>query len=306
MNKYRRALRLEFFNVVGDSVEQLIDPVTDLRVAFDVDKTDGTQMNHATITVFNMSPSDRALIARPMPLSFDWRYAVLEPVVLVRLYAGYDDNPVHLYSGDILWAHTTKVGPDWITQMECYTGLTETTRPAQVSFSKQTSARTVLEALVAPLGITLRYTDAAATILEGKTVDDFTSSGLAYREAEQFARRYDLSFTMEDDGQGLVYDPRSSRDPNQAKGAGNTFSPETGLVGAPKVTRAGIELRSLLRPDFSLLQRFFVESATTRSTLQGSPDYAPEYYVSHIKHTGDIRGEDWYTDIEGFYARLDQ
>lgn len=305
MMKFLRECRVEFYNITPEGTFQVIQAISELRIKFEVDKTDGSQMNHATLLIYNMRPTDRASIARPMPLSFDWRYSIIEPAVTVRIYVGYNNEFVHMYTGDILWAHTNRIGPDWVTQMELYTGLTQSTTPSQVSFSKPTSARVVLEAIAAPLEVTLRYTDAAAVALEGKQVTDYSGSGLAYREANQFLRKYGLAFTMEDEDQGLIYSPNSPRDPNQQKAPGNTFSPTSGLIGTPKITRAGVEIRSLLRPNMALMQRFFVESETIRGTLQGSPDYSPEYFASHIRHSGDNRGDEWYTDIEGFYARLE-
>lgn len=306
MPKFNRAVRVDFLSSAADPVGDVIEPITDLRVSFDVDKADGIQMNHATLVIYNMSPNDRAAISRPMPLRFDLRYALVDPVVTVRIFAGYEQDTVrHLYTGDLLFAHTNRVGPDWVTQIELYTGLSQATRPIQVSFRTPTPAREILEAIVRPLALTLRYTPDAAITLEGKLVQDYSVSGIAYREAEIFLRnRFGLSFTIEDEGQGLVYVPTKARAPNEAKSDANTFAPRTGLIGTPRITRTGIELRSLLRPDFALFQRFFVDSETTRGTLQ-SPDYTPEYFAAQVKHAGDNRGDEWFTDIVGFYANLD-
>lgn len=284
--------------------QTILEPVTGARVAFEVDKNDAKQFNHAVITVYNLEPTARAFLARPMPLDVDLRFELTEPVVTARLLAGYENDLSQIYAGDILWCHNSKVGPDWITQMELYTGLASATNGfAQVSFAAPTSSRTVLEAIVQPLGMSIRYTDAAASVLEGKTVHDYTTSGLAYAEADEFVKRYGLAFTIEDDKRGLVYDPNSARDPTSARTSANTFSPDLGLIGTPRITKSGIEIKTLLRPNISMFQRFFVLSETTRGTLQ-SADYAPEYYAVHLKHVGDTRGDEWFTEIEGAYARL--
>lgn len=309
MNFYR-AVRVEFENAN-------VDPVTDLRVVFDVEKSDGQTLNHATILIYNLNATSRAALARPMPLRDDWRYQVIDRPVTVRLFASYDDprvqivghigKPIHIYTGEVLWAHNNKVGPDWITHLDLYTGLSKAKLPSQVSFATPTLARTVFEAIIRPLGIGIRYTAGAAEVLEGKVVESYSGSGIAYRDADDFLRqRFGLKFTLEEEAQGLVYLPNEARDPGAVRQDGNTFSPANGLLGTPRITMAGVELRAQLRPHISLLQRFFVQSATTSGTLQGGQDYAPEYFVSHMRHIGDNRGEEWYTEIEGFYANLER
>jgi hypothetical protein len=306
MPNFKRAARLEV--VAGASSPfngGAVAPITDLRIAFELDRNSGIYLNHGIISIYNMNPSDRAAFAIPMPMGGDWRF-VSQPgnSVSVRLFAGYEDNPTYIFGGDVLWSHSDRVGPDWITRLELYSGLRTAQTPSQVSFQAPTSARTVLEAILRPLGIRLEYTDAAAAALDGKIVQDYSGSGLAYRDADDFCGRWGLAFTLEQQDQGLIYHPNRPRDA-PPKTNGNTISPQTGLIGTPKITMSGIELRCLLRPNMALMQRFFVESETTRGSLQ-STDYAPDYYVTHVRHVGDTRGEEWYTDIEGFYARLER
>jgi hypothetical protein len=305
VEKFKRAWRLEVNSIAADPAGDVIDPVTELRVVFDVDKADGQQMNHATILIYNMSPKARSALARPMPLGEDLRPRLIDSFMFVRLFAGYDDNPMHIYTGDVLWCHNNRSGADWITQMECYTGLSRASVPAQVSFKETTEARVILESILAPMGISVKYTPDAATQIAGKTVPNYSSSGIAFREADEFVRRYGLAFKLEEENQGLVYDPNSARDPNEQKGGGNTFSPTSGLVNTPRITSAGIELRALLRPNVGLFQRIFVESETVRGTLS-APAYSPEYYISHLRHVGDTHGDEWFTEIEAYYARLER
>jgi len=295
--RFNRSVRVEF---TGAN----INPITNLRVAFEVDKNDGQQFNHALLTIWNLNATSRAQIARPMPLDIDLRFEMVTPIVSVRLFAGYGEKTSFLYGGDILWAHNSQEGPDWLTRIELYTGLAAaTSAAAQVSFAKQTQARSVLESILKPLELSLRYTPEAEDVLIGKIVEDYTASGLAYREADEFLRRYDLAFTIEEDGQGLVYRPTRPREPDRAREEGNTFSADNGLVDTPSVTRSGVEIRSLLRPEMRIFDKFFVRSPTVQGTLR-NVDYAAEYYAIHLRHVGDTHGDDWHTEIEGAYTKL--
>ena len=96
---FKRSIRVEFEGID-------IKPITKLRVAFEVEKSDGLQFNHGMVTIFNMLPSNRSKISRPFPLGFPMK----EPVVKVMLYAGYEGQEILLLTGDILSATNEKRG----------------------------------------------------------------------------------------------------------------------------------------------------------------------------------------------------
>ena len=67
---FNRAIR-----VVFEGVD--IEPITDLRVAFNVDKSDGEQLNRGVITIYNLNPSSRASLSTARPLNT----ILVEPVI---------------------------------------------------------------------------------------------------------------------------------------------------------------------------------------------------------------------------------
>lgn len=293
MPSFRRRIQVAFAGIG-------IDPITDLRVAFEADKLDGQQVNHALIWIYNLSPGARALLARPYPL--DAR--LVEPVVTVFLSAGYEGDVKRVMAGDLVSATNRRDGADWVTELDVFSGFNVATKAEiSVNFSTPTSARAITDALVAPLGLDVRYTDEARQTLERERVSDYAEIGLSYRLADEFLHRYDLAFTIDEDGQGLVYAPTRPRDPDAGQSASNTLSPQTGMVGAPVITNVGVELVTLLRPDLRLLQRIFVESQTTAGTLGGSA-LASDYHIRAMRHSGDTRGPEWFTEIEAVYSDL--
>lgn len=299
MLRFDRQVKLEFVGIA-------IEPITDLRVRFMVESNDGQQFNHAVLEIFNMKRTSREAIARPVPLDDGLRYQVLDESKKIRVTAGYKDDIAHIFGGNILWAYNNRMGADWITHVELYTQYGEAmTSQTTVSFVKPTSAKTILERIVQPLSLKLSYTDEAKILLNGKdkTVADFSDFGLAYEMANSFLDRYGLRFAIEDENTGLVYNPRRPRDPQASKTTNNTFSPVLGLVGTPKITKSGIELTSLMRPHMKLHQRFFVESETTRGSLRLA-NYAPDYTVIGLRHVGDNRGDEWFTEVEGTYTNI--
>lgn len=273
-----------------------LSPVINNRVTFEVDKHDGQVLNRATIRIYNLSPNARSVLARPIPLP----YPLVDPQINVALFAGYE-TPIRLMAGQLLFAVNSKIGPDWITEMQVFAGMGASAfGDATVSFAKPTAAKVIADAILAPLKLDVRYTQAALGRLQNERATDIANSGSAFRIADDFLRRYGLRFTIEDDGQGLVYVEDQPRNPEAGKTRDNTFSPQTGLVGTPQITRIGVEITALLRPRIRILDRFFVESETITGTLRGQ--VAADYFVRSVRHVGDTHGEAWFTEIEGIYS----
>lgn len=289
---FERKIEVSFENIN-------IQPVNNLRILFEADKDEGTQLNHAIIKIYNLSPINRAQIAKSHPIG----YPLFEPIVKVFLKAGYKGDEVQLFAGELLTAINQKDGNDWITTIEVWSGIAATTRAiANFSFAQPTKATAIVDKFLRSLSIDFKYTDDAKDLLSNLKVTDFTSSGLTFRQVSLFLNRYGASFTIEEDGQGLVYIDDRPRNPQAGQNSQNTFSPDNGLVGSPEPTRTGINIRALLRPRMRLMERFFVKSQTLAGTLRAGT--AADYHIISIKHKGDNRGKDWFTEIEGSYSSL--
>lgn len=291
---FERKIRVSF-----DGVS--VAPVEKLRVSFQVDKDDGEHANRGMIRIYNLNASSRSALARAFPIETPF----VEPVIKCYLFTGYGDRLVQLIGGEVLSATNQRIGPDWITDIEIYTGLyAATVSNIQISYDGKTSAKKVITDLLAPIGVDIRYTDAAESALQGKTVTDYSTSGLSIYETNNFLSRYGLAFVIEEDGIGLVYVNNSPREGERNQRFENTFNQENGLIGTPKVTRSGIEFQSLLRPTIRIMQRIYVESQTINQTLQNSSNLASEYFVTDIKHIGDTHSDEWFTEITGAYVGL--
>lgn len=278
-----------------------IPDVTDLRIAFQVDKADGVVFNHALIRVYNLRAHSRNALARTVP----YEVPMADPVIAVSLHAGYAGNAVNVITGDVLRAYNYRAGPDWITEIEIYSGMAAATKAiARVSYNGKTTAKKVLEDILAPIGIDIKYTQDAQATLEGQTVPSYTADGKSLTAANEFLSQFNLAFSIIEQGQGLVYAKFKPKNRQATRTNDNSFTTKNGLIGTPKLNRSGAEIRSLLRPEIQLLQRIFVESQTIASTIQNSSNLSAEFYVKKVAHVGDTRSDDWYTDIQAFYANL--
>lgn len=279
-----------------------IKPITDLRIVFNVEKHDGISFNSANISVFNLSATARKTLARPYPIGFP----MIEPVITVFLKAGYEGKDVQMFVGQLVSATNVRIGPDWRTDMFLFSGFfSATIARSVISLADKTPARTIIDRLLEPLKIDVIYTDSASDTIKNEKVSDYSTSALSYQAVSDFLDRYGLSFTIEEDGQGLIYKSEEPRDPDSGQTLDNTFSPNTGLLGTPKIMMTGVSIRSLLRPRVRLFQKIFVESETITGTLRGGSDLpVSEYHVINVSHSGDNRGEDWFTSIEASYSKL--
>ena len=294
MPNFKRTVR-----VVFEGVD--IDPIEDLRVAFDVSKSDGEQLNKGTITIWNMRPSSRAALSNARPLNT----LLVEPTIKVSLYAGYEDSTKEIITGDVYLSPSVRDGSDWITTIEVYSGITAATLAnVNISFDGKTNAKFIAGELGTPLGLDISYTEEASQILENKTYFDFSESGMSVRSLSTFLNRFNLGFTIEEDGKGLVYKLNAPRELDQPRSPENAFNKSNGLVGTPSITRTGVEIVALLRPQIKLLQSFYVESQTINEVLQGNEELTNKYFAKSVRHFGDTHDNQWFTSIEGFYADI--
>jgi hypothetical protein len=293
--KFLRSVRVSFEG--GPTIQN----VTNLRVAFDVKKSDGETMNSAIITIYNMNSAGRYALSTPRPFNS----ALVGTVIKCLLYAGYEGDEQELIAGDIFHAFSTKVGPDWITTIEIYSGiLAASSSNVNFGLDGKTSALNVVKKLTAPLGIDVEYTAAAKTILQSKTLFDFSESGMPLRSTNRFLNSFGLEFTIDDDNHGLVYKIGTSRDVDAVSGGENTFHVQTGLIGTPKINRTGVDIVALLRPSISLMQKVFIVSKTISQHLQKDEALKNEYYVKGLRHYGDTHDDEWFTALECYYADL--
>lgn len=92
------------------------------------------------------------------------------------------------------------------------------------------------------------------------------------------------------------------------------ISPQSGLIGVPEQTQNGIAIRTLLNPRLKIGQLIKLQStvnqaridvANSKGALAGNYNLAKAakasgdgvYYVMVAEHTGDTRGNPWYTDL---------
>lgn len=130
--------------------------------------------------------------------------------------------------------------------------------------------------------------------------------GMTRDELREWAEVQDALWSIQDGK--LVLIPKTSYVPGDTP----LISPSTGLVGVPEQTPNGIEMRVLLNPSIKIGQRVKLDStvnpfrygldvqsqasnALLASSIKTNADGL--YYVMVADHSGDTRGNEWYTDL---------
>jgi hypothetical protein len=262
--------------------------VTGLRIQFKVEKHDTTVPSTATITVWNLARTTRDKIA-----------ASSQPVILA---AGYGEDIDQLFNGDVpdYGISVSRNGPDWLTTFKVGDGLRcyQTDRvqiPLPANMRVQDALAEVLKQIKSA-----DSTKAIASLQKMNIQSQFqqllnhsVASGRVMDEANRIAHSVGMKVNIVD---GQVEVTKLTEDsPNGAEPEDLVpfLSPETGLISAPEATgkKKFIKFKCLLRPWIRPMRRVKVSWSVRPKGLF--------VRAKRVTHTGDTRGQEWYTEVEG-------
>jgi len=258
--------------------------VDGLRISFKVEKDNKPEPNKAEISVWNLSRETRANI-------------VASESVPIAIQVGYGEDIEQIFIGDIMrdGITTTRDGGDWVTTFKAGDGA-DAYRSARIqeSFAKGAKIEKVLKKLSESLGVGMG--NALDKIKQGDIKGGLTEffggtvlSGQSSVELTRMLDSLDMEWSIQD-GQLQIVEKGLWNDE-----AVVVLTPETGLIGSPepgnrkKDKPAITKFRSLLQPGIKPLRRVQVKSESVDGI----------FVVSKVLHTGDIAGQDWYSDCEG-------
>lgn len=177
---FQRFVELNVTTKDGESIK-----INDLRIDFDIERTDSAQNNRAVIRVFNLTKETSAKIS--------------ETGGRVLLRAGYKDEAVGtIFTGDIERGGRERVENDYITTIEVYDGKTAVMGGfVSLSYAVDTSALTVVQALLKAIHLAYKGTD---LVPDGaKYEHGFCFIGQATEGLSIVLARYALHYTIQDE-----------------------------------------------------------------------------------------------------------
>lgn len=248
-----------------------------MRVVFKVSASTQKEPNTAEITVTNLAPDHRA--------------ALQQKGVKVQLEAGYVGSGLStFFRGDTRTVDHVRDKADWNSKIKCGDG-DRAFRYAQASqsFSADTAAADVLKYLGGQLGLQLGNVPAKVADFSTRFGSGYIVEGSVQRNLDRLVKSLGFTWSIQEGALQVLA-------PGEALAAAvPLLTPETGLIGSPEMgspeTKGKPQLlkfKALLTP---VRPGGLVELRSER--------YNGQVRVNKVEHSGDIRGQDWYSAIEG-------
>lgn len=208
--------------------DQKLDNGRMLQVDFDIKMSRSKTPNQGVIAIYNLAETDRRRIERDAKS--------------VRLYAGYDGDNKMIFTGDVVFASSSKDMVDWKTEIKAGDGWRSFSQSiTSRNYAAGTPIRTIVEQTAKDMGIALKE---SANILKGATDGSITLHGKSQIGLDQVVRNAGGEWSIQDnelqitpitkpiDGEAIVLDASS------------------GLLESPSISEKGVAVRCQLHPDF--------------------------------------------------------
>jgi hypothetical protein len=290
-----------------------------LWCSFTVKRGDFQTPNNLTARIYNLSQQTANTISK-------------QEFTTVTLSAGYPGDVGLLFQGSIKQFRQGR-----LNQLDSYVDITAADADEAYNFapisatvpagSEPDSIRSLLQAAFAKASqsqaITQGYTP---NFVPNQLVRGRVLYGMARDEARAFANQNQCKWSFQNGA--VTYIPWVSYVPG---GEVPVISVSTGLIGVPEQTQSGIHIKTLLNSSIKIGQLVKLDSqvnqflfaldrpsqvnnaaiAMQNKLAPSSGDQQGLYYVMVANHTGDTRGQDWYTDftclsVDATLTNLDQ
>lgn len=275
----REQFRRSFVLEIGDKKIESLSGATSLRCAFSVERDKTPEPNNAEVAIWNLNKESRQSLEESAE------------GVTSRLEVGYQDAVQQVFFGILRKVETIREGADWITHASAGDGEDRIiTSRVHKSFARDTLIKDVLRELVKSLelGEGNLHTIPAPAFLKngGKLSAPYAVSGPADHELTEFTRSIGLEWSVQD---GEVQLTEVGK-PATGLIVGPLISPDTGLIGSPRLDTKGKVLgTALILPDLVPGAAFQLQSE--RITGQ--------FLAEKTRHYGDTDAQEWYVDFKG-------
>ncbi|KAF1003693.1 MAG: hypothetical protein GAK36_00201 [Pseudomonas sp.] len=274
--------------------QQALD-LSDLRIRFSVRRGDLKTPNSADIRVYNVSDKTAQLAQKEF-----------ERVVL---QAGYAGNYGVIFDGTIKQVRRGRE-----SQTDTYLDITAADGDSAYNFAVVNTSlaagstpddhlKAALQSM-ASRGITAGE---SATLSANKLPRGKVMFGMTRDYLDVLGKNQDVSWSFQDGQLTLI--PNTAYLPGEAV----VINSATGMVGLPEQTQNGITVKMLLNPGVRIGRRLQINNASIQQMRYGlaigdQPSNAMAQVSVHldadgfyrsivVNHSGDSRGNEWYTDV---------
>lgn len=282
--------------VVGDDGDAL--DLSELRFRFAIRRGDIQTPNTADIRVYNLAPNTSQRIQKEF--------------TRVVLQAGYDGNFGLIFDGTIKQVRRGRETPT-----DTYLDITAADGDQAYNFAVsaislaagQTSPKNTVEQIIkgmAAHGCQQGYipeTVPDQPLPRGKVI-----FGMSRDALRRLAENTETTWSIQDGKVDLI--PLTGAKPSADI---PVITSATGMIGLPEQTQNGIRIRTLLNPNLKIGQVVKIDNQSIQkmrfglgvdnqaqnqfNSLAAKTDDDGFYYVMLAEHSGDTRGNDWYTNL---------
>ena len=271
MELKERSIILQF---TGENGEKTIDG---LNVRFSVRQMCYAFGSQAQISIFNLSMQDVNYLTLFSPFFSSKKRNT------VKISAGYDNNIVPIFEGDVWQALPTKHGADIVLNIKAVKGLfggRKITSKVIKNKAKRIPVREVCKQVASWLNTPLNY---LAT--SNKVLDTFVMTGNVTEAIKKINSIGDVVAFMEDDQLKVI-------DVKNPKGTGTRLvSEESGMVGIPAIDHFGATVKIFMDNTVKLGDKIQLKSKLI-------PSANGDYYVYCITHDGALREQQFYSTLK--------
>jgi len=262
-----------------------------LQVRFDVSKSTNEKdsKNSAVVEVYNLSPEHIKTLETP--------YLIADFSVGYYGKEGALTDIKRLFVGEVVKVTTRKSGPDVVTQLELGEGYLELNHAVLSKLvSPGKTVKDVFEEIRQSVPNISRGVY-AGTNVNNRILSGYPLMGEPRRLLDKLAEAYSVDYRIDDN---VLYVNDSTGAINNPDAQAFVVSQDSGLIDIPYVVQSGsrrskedeeaknaTQWKMLLNPDIKPGEIVRLEYM----------DFTGWYKVESVRHTGDFRGSDWYTEV---------
>lgn len=280
--------------IIGENAGDALD-LSDLRFSFTVKRGDFQTPNSARIRVYNMNPDTMARVQK------EFKHVVLQ--------AGYEGNYGLIFDGTVVQTRRGRT-----SQVDTHLDITAADGDAAYNFaivnttlaagSTAQDHFNVAAQAMGQHGVGVGYTAGLQSnpLPRGKVMFGMARDALACT-----ARNTGTTWSIQDGKLQVV--PETSYMPGDIP----VINSDSGMIGLPIQMQSGIQVRTLLNPNLKIGTLIQLDSKSIQQyeyglsiSNQPANDFVKSqnplnsdgfYFVMVAEHTGDTRGNDWYSEL---------
>lgn len=262
--------------------------ITDLAMTATVEKLGPPDFSKCSVQIKGMSLNDMEQLTT---LAFNPLFAYTSRNY-INIFAGDDATGfAQIFAGTITGAGAVFADgqPGASFNVEGQVGFMGSVTPASPTAVNGTqSAASFIEKQASAAGMTFENQGVSAT------VKDCIFNGSAIQQARQCAEMVGADLII-DDEQMILIPGDGARD----EGTMLLISRDSGLLGYPRITQSGVEVRAIFNPAYKFAQCFELQSVVPKTS-----GVWRIVKLTHKLSSGDPKDGSWESQITGFYPHL--